>query len=61
MNPDFAGRSDPLENAKVAKEISRVGDRAVFKMPAPTPFIAPDDFISGTVCTGTGGFSTLQN
>jgi hypothetical protein len=61
MNLDFAGRSDPLENAKAAKEISRVGDRAVFEMPAPTPLIGPDDSVSGLICTATGGFSTFQD
>jgi hypothetical protein len=61
MNLDFACRSDPLENAKAAKEISRIDDRAVFEMPAPTPLIGPDDSVSGLICTATGAFSTFQD
>jgi hypothetical protein len=61
MNLDFAGRSDPLKNAKAAKEIRRIADRAVFEMPAPTLLIRPDDSVSGLICTATGGFSTLPD
>jgi hypothetical protein len=61
MNLDFAGRSDPLENAKAAKEISRVDDRPVFETPARTLLIAPDDCVFGLIRTATCAFSTFQD
>jgi hypothetical protein len=61
MNLDFAGRSDPPENANAAKDISRVDDRAVFETPARTLLIGPDDCVSGLIRTATGAFSTFQD
>jgi hypothetical protein len=61
MNLDFSGRSDPLKNAKAAKEIRRIADPAVFEMPAPTLLIRPDDSVSGLISIATGGLSTLPD